>query len=663
MDNKRSISRRQFISGGATMFLATMFSKLSGQSFADQPAYSDENNRPSTRIETAYIGWEELPLDILSGAGLIVDTKSELFGVAFENEGCVLTQYIHAYPGLELMLSDTVTNAKENGWIGYNKAFVPVVLIHGSGGKTEKKIAVSIPEDVYYLRGSCSNRDGNPRVWVKNTALYALQCSLNKPDVSSYMEITELSFDQRSRKDDDGDYDQDAQDCPSLGDLFFSPIGTEIILTFKNANIAPYIHSGASFRSMVPRKIFSQHYGFGFSWYYCKTEDICNFLGAYYATINGCIKALTVDELRAADPHLYIRFPSKVLNTLAAARIRRFSVTNNSKRLFTVVHITDIHGDMDSAHAAYEYADQIGADIVALTGDHAVYRPYHGYNILHSLIKKAKTPTVYSIGNHDVNGISDREAYQINIAPIKSVIKASETHSYYYRDFEYSGETVRVISLYPFFEKAIKQNMGYYTQEQLMWLCNVLSSTPDGGHIFILRHFSHHKPILLNGGDSMFYDFGNSNSEEGLNLWLCMDEDPIKDIVDSFNERKVHFSNYTGELKDGPKTITVKYDFTKRTDSEFVAYFSGHMHIDHVGYTRNTRTKQAILGSLCTTGVTETDDYTSFASLSSPRDYGTDSQIALNVFSFDFEKKKIYIARVGNGQFNDRMKTFLELSY
>ena len=94
-----------------------------------------------------------------------------------------------------------------------------------------------------------------------------------------------------------------------------------------------------------------------------------------------------------------------------------------------------------------------------------------------------------------------------------------------------------------------------------------------------------------------------------------------------------------------------------------IAYFAGHVHIDHVGYVRDTRTPQVVLGSLSTTGVKGSEEYSSFTSLSTPRDYGTDSQIAFNVFTFDFQKKKIYVARVGNGRSKQREKTWTELSY
>ena len=654
MKEKGNISRKQFIAGGATVLFSSMLAKLSGQAYAVETPPAE-----ASKTEQSLPDWDQLPIDYLPGVCLEPDQKSEHFGSTYEDEACTLTQYVHVYPGLELMIS----NAAGNSWVGYNRSMRPNAALHRKKDDgSSKRAMVTIPEGVYYIRGCSSDREDRPCVWVKNMALYLVNCGLNKPDLTDYTEITGLTFDQRSRAYDNGAFDKDRQDCPSIGDMFFSPAATDIILTFNNANIAPYIYAGDNFTSTSRQRVFNGHYGFGYAWYHCRTPDICCALGAYYETAEGWAKKLTVEELQAADPHLYIKFPSKAANTLAAARCRTIDLKKRYQRRFTVLHLTDTHGDMDSTQAAYAYADHIGADLVALTGDCVVNHWYHGCNILHTIIRNAKTPTVYSLGNHDVANRTDQQVYDQSIEPIRDVLQASEEHAYYYRDFYTEGETVRVISLYPFRYDAKHRDRGYYTEKQLQWLCDAMASTPDGGHIFILRHFSHRKPVMPEGEAAMFYDYSDSSDSEYS--WLNMGSDPVKDIVDAYNDRTEINAKYTGELKnDIAETVTVKYDFTNRTDSEFVAYFTGHVHIDHVGYVRDARTQQAVLGSLCTTGVKGSEEYNSFTSLSTPRDYGTDSQIAFNVFTFDFQKKKIYVARVGNGRFKEREKTWMELSY
>ena len=662
MKEKGNISRKQFLTGGASVIFGALLGKLSDHVYAEEKQQNENNSGNAYSPEKE---WDQLPLDVLSGAYLVSDPKSDQFGGTVEKEDCLLTQYFHVYPGLGLMLSDTNAAGEENGWVGYSEKFRPIAVLR-SGSKTlgtDKRALVTVPAGVYYLRGSSGMQAGQPCAWVKSFAQYALNCGLSKPDLTDYTEITELSFNQNGRRDEDGRFGENTSAYPAMGDVFFTPIGTDIILTFNNANIAPYINCGENYMLTNRRKLFSRCCGFGFSWYHCKTTEICNWLGACYETVNGCARTLTLTELQAADPHLYIRFPSHVTQTQEAARIRTKGVKNNHERLFTVVHVTDTHGDIDSTHAAYEYADQIGADFVALTGDYVPCYAQHGYDMLHAIIRHAKTPTVFTIGNHDTYYHSDQMVYEKSIAPIKDVIQASERFPYYYRDFFSQGESVRAISLYSFYDNAKTRRNAYYTQEQLLWLCDAMATAPDGGHIFILRHFFHHKPILANEGASMFYDYDVSDSEVGIDLWLDMGEDPVTAVVDAYNKRTHIFAQFSGELEDRTEAVTVRYDFSKRPDSEFVAYFTGHIHADAVGYARHAETKQAVLCSLCTAGVKGTDDYHSYTTLNSARDFGTDSQIALNVFTFDFKKKTIYTARVGNGTFKDREKTWMEMPY
>ena len=641
---KKNISRRQFLTGGAAAVFGAALTKLSGRSYTQETEQYSGNDQDL----------EILPLDILSGASLDGDPESAHFGSAFPEGGYSLTQYFPVFPGLSLTLTRGI-------WVGFNRNLRPNAFLQSASEKA-KKMQLIIPEGVYFLRGACPDKNGLPQVWTQSLAHYLHHCCESMPELSAYTEITELHFDQRSRKNLNGYFDHDVIECPSMGDLFFSPIGTDVIVCFRNANITPIIRVGGNYTFTQRQNLFTPHFSPGFAWFHCKTTDICSALEAGLGTVDGFVRQLTVEELHAAEPRVFIRFPSEVSNTLNAAKIRTIGVSKSYMRNFTVVHLTDIHGDMDSAHAIYTYADRIGADLVALTGDNSPSRAFHGYDILNTLIRNAQTPTVYTIGNHDVADLTDEEAYEQGIAPIRDKLGASEEHPWYFRDLRWEGSTVRVISLYPFYDRAETRVYGYYSQEQLQWLCETLSSTPDDGHIFILRHFSHHKPIPGEDG-LMFNDYGSNSSEEGLNLWLSMDRDPVPEIVDAFNEKKYIHTQFTGRLQDGSEEINVEYDFSGRGNAEFVAYMTGHVHCDHVGYIRDTKTLQTVLGSLCNVGVKGSEEYHAYSSANYHRDYGTDSQIAFNVFSFDFQKKKIYVARVGNNMFKDREKTWTELPY
>ena len=670
MNETENVSRRQFLAGGVSVFLGGVLGGLAGRFGAETAQKNAEDSDPASAPERE---WDRLPLDTLSGVVLITDPNSERFGGALHKmDGC-MTQYIHVVPGLELRLSHVTENGNPVSWVGFDSSLNPVTVLaadrpENEDGETETDaetdIVLTIPEGLAFLRGSCADGEAQPEVRVKSLAEYALRCGLGQPDVSTYTEITGVTLYPCSRRDEDGRFDEKMKASPAMGNVFFAPIGTDIIVTFRNANIVPFLHCGENWVHTDERTPFRRCCGFGYAWYHCKTTAVCNWLGACYEVVGGCAGMLTPEKYLAADPHLYLRLPGRAAPTREASRIRVKDIAINPERRFTVVHVTDSHGDIDSLHAAFEYADQIRADFVAMTGDYVPFTPEHGFDMVHSLIRSAKSPIVYALGNHDVNAYSDQQVYEKGIAPVREVLQASEEHPYYYRDFEYKGRIIRVISLYPFCDRARRRDRGYYTQEQLDWLCETMAAVPDGGRIFIIRHFSHHKPIPRDYNHSMFYDYADSMSEADVELWLNMNDDPVAAIVDAYNRRESIFAQYTGDLADdNTETVTVNYDFTDRPYSEFVAYFTGHVHVDAVGYTRGTRTFQPVLSSLCTVGVKGSEDYNCYTETWSARDYGTDSQIALNVFTFDFEKKSIYIARVGNGIFKDKEKTWMELPY
>ena len=663
MNETENVSRRQFLSGGVSVLLGGLLGGLAGYVTADVRLKEEANSAPAVPEKE----WDRLPIDVLSGAILDPDPKSDRFGGSLVNKTGWLTQYIHVYPGLEVRLSRPTAEGERVCWMGYDGGLSKAALLADSrtGEKDgEADTVLTIPEGIAFLRGSSRDGESRPEVRVKSLAEYSLRCGLDRPDLSEYTEFTGLTLCSCSRREDISTLETRLSACPTMGDVFYSPIGTDIIVTFRDANIAPFLYGAENWVAPERRKgQFSRCCGFGYAWYHCKTTEICCWLGACYETLSGFARMLSPEELLAADPHLYVRFPGRAAQTGEAARVRAKGIGYNHRRHFTVVHVTDTHGDMDSTHAAFEYAGQIGADLIAMTGDYAAFHPDHGFNMVHSLIRDSRIPTVFTLGNHDVKDCSDEDIYNRDIAPIREALQASEEHPYYYRDLLFDGEIVRVISLYPFYEKGFRRELGYYCQEQLEWLCETMASVPDGGHILILRHFPHHRPLPRDYNHSMFYDYPDSMTD-AENLWLNMDEDPVPAIVDAYRRREKFFAQYTGKLTDeSTEIITVDFDFSGCPNSEFVAYLTGHVHADAVGYARGTKTYQAVLCSLCTTGVKGTEEYHEFTRIESCRDYGTDSQIAFNVFAIDFRSKNIYVARVGSGICQDREKTWMELPY
>ena len=167
--------------------------------------------------------WGQQPIDILSGAYLISDPASSDFGGTIENPAGRLTQYIRVYLGLEITLLRASGNSEANSWIGYSRSLSPVsVLQSGRNNKDGKKaVVMTVPEDIYYFRGSCVDWEGQPRVWVKNLAVYALASGLGRPDYSFYTEITRATIYQRTRNPENRRFDEKTNAYPSIGDVFF----------------------------------------------------------------------------------------------------------------------------------------------------------------------------------------------------------------------------------------------------------------------------------------------------------------------------------------------------------------------------------------------------------------------------------------------------------
>ena len=81
------------------MMVGALLGKITGQS------YAEETPQKGSDISAVDKDWEQLPLDILSGACLVSDPEAPTFGATISGADCVLSQYIHVYQGLEIMLS------------------------------------------------------------------------------------------------------------------------------------------------------------------------------------------------------------------------------------------------------------------------------------------------------------------------------------------------------------------------------------------------------------------------------------------------------------------------------------------------------------------------------------------------------------------------------
>ena len=156
-------------------------------------------------------------------------------------------------------------------------------------------MVLSIPEGLAYLRGSCGDGETQAEIRVRNLAEYALLCGIGRPVFSTYTDIDNVTLYPYTSRDDNGVPDHETEVYPAIGDVFFTPIGTDFIVTFWNANNAPFLHDGENWVNLDRETSFSRYCGFGYAWYSWKTTEVCEWLGACYEAVGGCVGTLTTE--------------------------------------------------------------------------------------------------------------------------------------------------------------------------------------------------------------------------------------------------------------------------------------------------------------------------------------------------------------------------------
>ena len=128
MNETENVSRRQFLSGGVSVLLGGLLGGLAGHVTADIRLKEEANSAASAPEEE----WDRLPIDVLTGAILDPDPKSDRFGGSLVNKTGRLTQYIHVYPGLEVRLSRPTAEGERVCWMGYDGGLSKAALLADS---------------------------------------------------------------------------------------------------------------------------------------------------------------------------------------------------------------------------------------------------------------------------------------------------------------------------------------------------------------------------------------------------------------------------------------------------------------------------------------------------------------------------------------------------
>ena len=315
-----------------------------------------------------------------------------------------------------------------------------------------------------------------------------------------------------------------------------------------------------------------------------------------------------------------------------------------------LIHISDIHGDVIRAERATLFARYVNAGALLASGDLTAYLPVDWGTALTDVFSKhPDLQAFYGTGNHDSRALPP-EAYEeiIHNAYYKDFPLTPEGETYYYQDLP--KEQLRIISVNQQ-EGCASSKLGgtCYRQKQIDWLMNTLATTPAGFGVVLMCHSPELDPA--DDMDPMYPDF----FQQVNRVYATMTNDRTKysgtilrDIVDAFIGRTTIERDYAEG--NGASPVSVKGDFTKLAPgTEFIAYFTGHLHTDSVCYVHGAACKQLLLDVTCATATYGAPG--GYGKLADPSDLirkpDDVSQDAFNAYVINRADKTVEILRIG----------------
>ena len=335
--------------------------------------------------------------------------------------------------------------------------------------------------------------------------------------------------------------------------------------------------------------------------------------------------------------------------------------------LATLVHISDLHGDVKRFENAVEYAKMLGADAVISSGDNVMYAGGNGTLYMKDVITKyGYSSFLNCIGNHETQPAQtyDNTAlFNSHISPYveRGNYKADEstaaTMPYYYVDLV--NMNLRIITLNQFdsgcyYGEGCGGRLG---QTQVTWFCNTLLSTPADYGVVIVMHANEDQidtPETMNAWNQTVTVTGTNEDTHGYchNGLYVNAMRPIKTIVDAFIDKTALSTTYDENTQNGNtgETVTIDVDFSNvNSGVEFICYLTGHRHKDNIGYVHTATNKQLMLNVVTSNCHYPRASGLSFAEGSDiPRGDSGVTQDAFNVYAIDRRKGVVKIARVGS---------------
>ena len=274
------------------------------------------------------------------------------------------------------------------------------------------------------------------------------------------------------------------------------------------------------------------------------------------------------------------------------------TAAGSAKNKTVLVHLSDIHGDVVRVQRAVEFANEIEAQQVIMTGglsayDHSYFGQYSKSALNRALRNYDKANTtnriMYILGDHDADGLTGKEQSNVYGSPVAANGAAS-----------ISALNLKVIYVSQYY------NGNTYSVAQIKAIISAMKST-NANYGVVLMYNSPEHP----------------------------DNHILYQLVDAFIQRKKIDINYGGE--------SIPADFTGdnvKSGVEFIAHITGHTHQDFVGYVSGTQEKQLMLTAPSTSAYQ--DDPSGLI-----RGSDDASQDAFNTYVIDRVNKTVQVYRIG----------------
>ena len=324
----------------------------------------------------------------------------------------------------------------------------------------------------------------------------------------------------------------------------------------------------------------------------------------------------------------------------------------NVGKLFSMLAVADVHQSYAQMESAIDYLNHYDVfDIGICLGDMQAgsYSDSDGV-WYHNALMRTQKPFFTVLGNHDGGNYGDfkecgtpRLTFEKFIRPnVEKIGIDGLDRAYYVKMIDEYKIAIIVLTNYDYPDTpgadgmpAVDRSYEVYSQAQTDWLIATLHAIPSDYHLLLCAHSHPYKKAIEPCSFSQIYAYSTNNPYGNNNM--------IPDVIDAWKHGKTVKKQYAPEiLPEYLPVISVDADFSARGEGIFIGYLIGHHHCDFVGWNDKYRDQRLI-----SLAATANDLYQNYGS-DLPRAKGPKAEDLFTVLSFDTEKRKIRLVRIGS---------------